>query len=290
MRLAAILLPTLICLIGAPLLSGCNPPLPTLKPDMPAWLQPDTTKAFTARLKNVDQWDVVRLSVTFNPGSFPSDYRNARSGAPVVRPGGLLEFDIPSGQDDFLTGQTVFFQWTATVRMHGQTDLYDLQTDIMHFTVACIPGRTNPAAGVANPGRLTIVNPCASFDGTAKQVIQENEPVFGDGDTHINIWPDPGFQGMLNAGNYEPPPGPGGQMVAEIVPADKPGCTPPGSVPTMIPPSNPLPASAFGTCTTASIGDPMVNSHIRVIGPLVEDTEHGGYREIHPVWRIIALP
>jgi hypothetical protein len=68
-------------------------------------------------------------------------------------------------------------------------------------------------------------------------------------------------------------------LLLEIVPADKPGCTP-GK-----PPRPPSGSYDYGICTGANEADPAVGSHVTVTGPYVFDHNHG-WNEIHPVWHI----
>jgi hypothetical protein len=97
-----------------------------------------------------------------------------------------------------------------------------------------------------------------------------------DGDVHFDLALDSPYTGLVN--NYNVLEQHGG-LVAEIVPADEPGCTP-GQAP--------RPASGsydYGTCTGANVQTPSVGQHVTIIGPYVVDTNHG-WTEIHPVWGI----
>jgi hypothetical protein len=90
-----------------------------------------------------------------------------------------------------------------------------------------------------------------------------------DGDSHVYLALDPSYASSLKLTS----------LLLEIVPADKPGCTPG---------KPPRPASGsydYGICTGANESNPAVGSHITVTGPYVYDTNHD-WNEIHPVWSI----
>ena len=98
-----------------------------------------------------------------------------------------------------------------------------------------------------------------------------------DGDYHIGIRLDPKYADMINLANtaYQ-----NGDIVAEIVPADEPGCTP-GKPPIM-----PYGTYNYGLCTGADIAAPPVGARVSVTGPYALDHEHG-WLEIHPVWQLV---
>lgn len=85
-----------------------------------------------------------------------------------------------------------------------------------------------------------------------------------DGDRHLWIEPDAGYEGLLNAANLY-----NGHkaLVAEIVPA----CT-----------SQPADEAAASHCPASKIAAPAVGAHVVITGPHVLDTVHG-WQEIHPV-------
>jgi hypothetical protein len=265
----------------ASLFAGCrNPPVfPIISADLPSWLQSTSPKTFHAIVKHPDlaAWEILAPRVLFNfgpPGSEPT-----QTGEATIGPNGTLSFTIPASQDGaFQAFKTVSFKWTASFRLRSGPDQIDAESDAKSFMIGCLPndlGRTSPLAGVNRPSRLTVLDPCATFSGTVfGPLIKEDTPGL-DGDTHIDLTPDPGFERFLRPGNL-------GKMVAEIVPADKPGCT---GTP-VIPPDNPDPVSSFGPCTGANIADPSLNTHITVTGPWVTDSQHLGWAEIHPVWSI----
>lgn len=295
------------------------PQMPTLAADPPMdWLQ-FGAKTFTAQVihPHIEGWDLLEGEVRFAKGDWPG-WDAARSGVATVGPSHTLTFTVPSAQDDFMMDDTVTFQWKATVRLVGGVEQIPIQNKPQVLVVrGCVmgdgssgirpirmPDRTI-AEPVFNPTRLKPIKPCASFDGTVHFVCHEF-----DGDTHINIKPDAGQEGVLIPGNHFPQ---FGDLVAEIISADRPGCTP-GSPPPRLtpgldcvprggtPPDDPFPvpgdtaadiaAQTFGTCTGAAMTDPGVGMHVRVIGPLVRDVHDAGpdWVEIHPIWAINALP
>ena len=81
---------------------------------------------------------------------------------------------------------------------------------------ACRTG--NPLANVYHPYRLRVVSDCLTVSGIVSAV--RHEP---DGDDHINLMLDDAFAGLINSRNVS---GEHGALVIEIIPADKPGCTP----------------------------------------------------------------
>ncbi|HET6964841.1 MAG TPA: hypothetical protein VFH58_08710 [Acidimicrobiales bacterium] len=137
-------------------------------------------------------------------------------------------------------------------------------------SAACRSG--SPLANVYHPNRLTVVNACMTVSGTVESVRSES-----DGDTHFDLALDPQFSSLLRPANSS---GQHGWLVAEIVPADEPGC---------IPGQPPRPATGtydYGICTGADETVPAVGTHVYVTGPYVLDEDHGGWAEIHPVWAV----
>jgi hypothetical protein len=108
--------------------------------------------------------------------------------------------------------------------------------------------------------------------GTVMSVTPED-----DGDTHFDLAVDTPYTSMLTAANES---GQHGWLVVEIVPADKPGCTP-GT-----PPRPTYGTYNYGICTGANETNPSLGTHVQVTGPYVLDEDHGGWAEIHPVWAI----
>ena len=135
---------------------------------------------------------------------------------------------------------------------------------------ACRPG--DPLADVYHPDRLRVLSPCRTVTGVVMTVRHEQ-----DGDTHFDVALDPPYASLLTAANrrYQH-----GWLVAEIVPADEPGCTP-GT-----PPRAAHGSYDYGTCTGADVPDPAVGAHVAVTGPAVLDEDHEGWAEIHPVWAV----
>lgn len=129
-----------------------------------------------------------------------------------------------------------------------------------------------PLADVYHPNRLTVVKPCMTVSGTVESVRSEQ-----DGDTHFDLALDRQFSDLLKAANFADQHG---WLVAEVVPADEPGCTPG---------QPPRPASGtydYGICTGADETTPTPGAHVYVTGPYVLDEDHGGWAEIHPVWAV----
>jgi hypothetical protein len=112
--------------------------------------------------------------------------------------------------------------------------------------VAC-PG--TPLLGVYHPSRLHVLKTCRWYWGTVSRVKHEE-----DGDAHVNVTPDPGFEGYLDGANRSIQYG---ALVTEIMPGQD------------LPP-------------------PAVGAHVAVFGTWVLDTEHG-WNEIHPIWALVDL-
>jgi hypothetical protein len=111
-----------------------------------------------------------------------------------------------------------------------------------------------------------------TVSGTVMSVTPED-----DGDTHFDLALDTPYTSMLTSANNS---GQHGWLVVEIVPADKPGCTP-GT-----PPRPAYGTYDYGICTGANEPNPTLGTHVQVTGPNVLDEDHGGWAEIHPVWAI----
>jgi hypothetical protein len=132
----------------------------------------------------------------------------------------------------------------------------------------------SPLANVYHPDRLLVIASCKTVSGVIKSITHE-----ADGDFHFDLNLDPAYAKLINSGNVS---GQHGWLVAEIVPADEPGCTPG---------KPPKPVSGtynYGYCTGADITSPPIGTHVSVTGPYVLDQSHG-WMEIHPVWRIVRL-
>jgi len=126
-------------------------------------------------------------------------------------------------------------------------------------TSGCRPGP--PEAGVYNPDRLHVLDPCSHAAGTVVDVAHE-----ADGDYHVWFTPDPAYAYLVNSENhFQARPA----MLAEITP----DCPPTG---------NPADDHAAAQCPRASLPIPAIGQRISLDGPWVLDTDHG-WREIHPV-------
>ncbi|MGZ4189597.1 MAG: hypothetical protein ACXVQ5_07130 [Actinomycetota bacterium] len=137
---------------------------------------------------------------------------------------------------------------------------------------ACRGG--NPLANVYHPDRLLLIAACKTVDGVIETIRHES-----DGDYHFDLKLDSPFANLVNSGNVR---NQHGWLVAEIVPADEPGC---------LPGQPPKPVSGtynYGYCTGADITTPPIGTHVAITGPYVLDQAHG-WMEIHPVWRIVRL-
>lgn len=133
----------------------------------------------------------------------------------------------------------------------------------------------DPLANVYHPYRLQVQNPCLTVTGTVARVNSDE----ADGDVHMDLALPASETHLLDQANYS---GEHGQLVTEIVPADRPGCTP-GR-----PPRPPSGTYDFGTCSGAGLVAPPVGTAVSVTGPYVLDSDHG-WMEIHPVWTITVL-
>ena len=108
----------------------------------------------------------------------------------------------------------------------------------------------NPLAGVYHPSRLNVRSRCRAVNGTVRKVVFEQY----DGDVHIDLRPDPAFERLLGDGNDRV----GGNLIVELIPQDR-----------------------------ARVAVPREGARIQVVGPWVEDTQHG-WNEIHPAWWVSA--
>jgi hypothetical protein len=134
--------------------------------------------------------------------------------------------------------------------------------------------RASPLANVYHPDRLVVISPCKTVSGVVKSIRREP-----DGDVHFDLSLDAPYATLVNRGNVLHQHG---WLVAEIVPADEPGCTP-GT-----PPKPAIGTYNYGTCTGADETTPRVGTHVSVTGPYVLDATHA-WMEIHPVWRIAIV-
>lgn len=129
------------------------------------------------------------------------------------------------------------------------------------------PGGCDPALWqhVYHPYRLHVISACKTVTGTVEDVRQEP-----DGDTHILLKPDPGYAGLINAGNIKREHG---DLVLETICA--------GSV---------SQADAVAACHgfTSRVRSVSAGDRVRVTGSYVLDADHG-WMEIHPVSRITVI-
>jgi hypothetical protein len=105
-------------------------------------------------------------------------------------------------------------------------------------------------AGVYHPQRLKVKSRCRVAIGTVTHVVFEAY----DGDVHVDLRPDPGYEHLLSDGNARV----GGNLVVEIIPQDR-----------------------------SRVAVPAEGARIEVVGPWVSDTQHG-WNEIHPAWWVSA--
>jgi hypothetical protein len=118
-----------------------------------------------------------------------------------------------------------------------------------------------PEAGVHNPDRLQVLDPCKHAEGIVVDVAHED-----DGDYHVWFTADAGYEYLLNPNNhFQAKPA----MLAEITP-DCPSST------------NPPDAQSAARCPKTKLTIPKLGQHIAIDGPWVLDTDHG-WREVHPV-------
>lgn len=106
----------------------------------------------------------------------------------------------------------------------------------------------SPLAGVYHPSRLRVKSRCRVVVGTVRKVVFEQY----DGDVHIDLRPDD--PSLLAAGNERV----GGNLIVELIPFDR-----------------------------SRVAVPDEGTRIEVVGPWVEDGQHG-WNEIHPAWWISA--
>ena len=108
----------------------------------------------------------------------------------------------------------------------------------------------SPLAGVYHPQRLKVKSRCRIAIGTVSKVKFEAY----DGDVHLDLRLDPGYEDLLSDGNARV----GGNLVVEIIPQDR-----------------------------SRVAVPAEGARIEVVGPWVADTQHG-WNEIHPAWWVSA--
>jgi hypothetical protein len=107
-----------------------------------------------------------------------------------------------------------------------------------------------PLSGVYHASRLVVRSACRIAVGIVDRVKFEEF----DGDVHVDLRLDDGYQKLLAAGNDRV----GGTLVVEIIPQDR-----------------------------SVVAIPQPGVRVEVVGPWVDDTTHG-WREIHPAWFVSA--
>ena len=105
---------------------------------------------------------------------------------------------------------------------------------------------STPLRGVYHPSRLHVLGTCRWYVGVVTSVRHEE-----DGDYHVDVAPDSGYDRFLDADNYSEQHG---SLVTEIMPGQR-------------------------------LRVPDVGEHVGVFGTWVYDAEHG-WNEIHPIWAI----
>ncbi len=167
------------------------------------------------------------------------------------------------------TGETI---GTTTAASSVQVGVPTPPT-LAHIT--CRSG--DPLANVYHPWRLRVVKTCLAVTGTVAYVSSET-----DGDVHVDLSLPRNESSLLNAANVADQYG---NLVTEIVPADRPGCTP-GEPPPLPLTAYRSPSYSYGICTGADLSTPAVGTQVVVTGPYVLDRDHG-WMEIHPVWSVV---
>ena len=107
-----------------------------------------------------------------------------------------------------------------------------------------------PLAGVYHPQRLRVKSRCRVAIGTVGKVVFEEY----DGDVHVDLRLDPGYESLLSDGNARI----GDNLIVELIPQDR-----------------------------SRVAVPVEGARVQVVGPWVEDTQHG-WNEIHPAWWVSA--
>jgi len=128
-------------------------------------------------------------------------------------------------------------------------------------------GAGPPQAGIYQPDRLQVLDPCRHAVGLVVSVVPED-----DGDYHVWIVLDPAYSDLLNAENHFQGKA---AMLAEIVP----------SCPANAPPAN---SSSAEDCPATKLPVPSAGQRVAIDGTWVLDTNHG-WREIHPVDTLVIL-
>ena len=136
-----------------------------------------------------------------------------------------------------------------------------------HSSPGSACGSAPPLAGIYQPDRLQVIDPCRHAVGLVVSVVPE-----GDGDYHLWIVLDPAYTDLMNAENhFQGKP----TMLAEIVPDCGVNAAPPDS-------------STANKCPPTKLTVPTAGRRIAIDGPWVLDTNHG-WQEIHPVDTIVIV-
>lgn len=131
--------------------------------------------------------------------------------------------------------------------------LFVPQAEAQYTDPAC--PSDNPLAGVHNPSRLRVINPCQSASGTVTHI-----ETWSDGDWNIYVDLDPDSEALASAEGTQklrewPQAGGVAEMLWEATPADQGGLL-----------------------------EPSTGQHLQVLGAHVYDRTWG-YTEIHPIYR-----
>jgi uncharacterized protein YgiM (DUF1202 family) len=130
---------------------------------------------------------------------------------------------------------------------------------------------------VYNPQRLIVKQQCIVVTGTIVDATNgarsDGVRHEADGDTHGWLDVDPQFKSLLNQGNMTME---SGNLVFEIV------CK------FHVTQVDAKPACPLSYHNAVQI--PPIGSHARIVGTLVQETNHSKWMEIHPVTSITAIP
>jgi len=128
----------------------------------------------------------------------------------------------------------------------------------------CYP--TDQDQYVYHPARLQVLAACIRVAGTVVRVLRE-----ADGDDHIRVEPDAAFANLLRPANVNQAGCLNGCLVVEPV------CE---NAVTQV--------DAIATCaadTDPLVSLPTAGQHIWLEGRYVLDLQHGGWAELHPLYR-----
>jgi len=160
-----------------------------------------------------------------------------------------LTFAVRTEATDEVKPGRVISQAPRAGRRVRATRRIDLSVAKPRLVSAGMRCPSDPLLGIYHPDRLQVLQECVWFLGTVVEVRPED-----DGDHHIDIAPDGGFEHFLNAGDREHQDG---GLLVEIVEGQ-------------------------------ALPIPELGEHISVFGTSVYDRTHG-WNEIHPIWAIKYL-